>query len=173
MLIHNNTRLDVNCTAVGNIGTVMLQKLLSIIKSWENGKRCVQTKYQQWRERRFLKAHGCDNWTQYNRLYDHRYNRRGNTLAEYYFGYQKYIVLDNPNHYAYTCLWDHGPGGYRDGIHDIMDWCAEHCEHAWRVDMLRMYYDSGWCMNEIGGGDYICFAFETQQDLAWFKLRWM
>jgi hypothetical protein len=137
------------------------------------------TTIQNWiaahRERVFLRKHGCENRAQYNRRYDPGVNYQANFLDDFYPGYQVVWLLESRDHYAYHVLWDHGPGGWRGGYHDIMDWCTQHCAEKFRFDMHRMFFDgySGkWVLNGIGNGDYYCVAFQSELDAAQCKLRW-
>lgn len=133
----------------------------------------LRAKYRAWRDRRFLQRHGCDSWEQYNRVFDPDYDIRASRVADYYHGYLCWHVFDNHNHCCYDLVYDYGPGGYRYGYHEIIDWLKDNCQAKYRVDLMRTYYTgTEWIMNEIGGGDYVFVAFKSEQDATLFKLRW-
>ena len=134
----------------------------------------LKQRYANWQERRFLKRHHCETREQYERRYDPDYNIRATRISDYYHGYEFVHCIVPRDHYAYKILWDYGPGGYREGNHDILDWCRENCEGKWRADYLRVMqnYWGEWEVNEIGGGDYLFWAFQNEMDFMNFCLRW-
>lgn len=95
-------------------------------------------------------------------------------VQDYYCGYPHVHCFTAANHHAYRLLWDYGPGGYRYGYHDMIDWCEENCEQKFRFDHLRVIQNfyGQWEINEIAGGDYVFAAFKSREDLALFLLRW-
>ncbi len=133
----------------------------------------LKARYAEWKERRFLKKHGCDSKAQYERRYDPDYNLRATSLRDYYHGYPYWADIPYPHH-AYQVLYDYGPGGWREGYHDIWDWCKEHCEDKFRIDFLRVIqnYSGEWEVNEIGGMDVIFIAFKNENDFLNYCLRW-
>lgn len=130
--------------------------------------------YLDWKERRFLRKHGCETRAQYDYRFDPDYNNRASRVKDYYHGYEFVYCIEPDGHYAYKVLFDFGPGGYRTGENDIWDWCIEHCEGKWRADYLRVLknYWGEWEINEIGGGDYLFWAFQNEMDYMNFLLRW-
>lgn len=133
----------------------------------------LKARIRKYKSDRFLKKHGCDTYRQYNRRYDPDYSYRANRVIDSYFGYQHIYCFPN-KHYAYETLYDYGPGGYRDGYHEIVEWCEKHCKHKFRFDFKRVLqnYWGEWENNEIGGGDYLFVAFKDERDYLHFMLRW-
>lgn len=129
------------------------------------------------RETRFLKKHGCETWDEYNRRYDPDILHRATRIRDYYHGYPYVYCVENSNHYAYQLLHDYGPGGYRYGYDEIVDWCKEHIKYKHRTDCHRVFRAPStaneWEINEIGGLDYLFFAFQDERDYNWFMLRWL
>lgn len=134
----------------------------------------LKDRWKQWQERRFLKKHGCVTRQQYDRRYDTDFCYRTSEVRRKYHGYEFVHCFSSHMDYAYKTIYDYGPGGYRDGYQDIQDWCTAHCEDKFRVDILRVIWDryKGWEENEIGGADYVFFAFKNQTDYMNFLLRW-
>jgi hypothetical protein len=136
----------------------------------------IKSKYKDWKNARFLKKHGCATWEQYHHGFDPDRNIVASRVADFYFGYPYWHVVENRDHYMYRLLYDYGPGGYRYGYHDVVDWCKENIKHKHRTDLLRaMKYPSTsdqWEINELGGGDYLFFAFKNERDYLWFLMRW-
>ena len=142
----------------------------------------LKYKYKKWKEERFLKKHGCDNWKQYYRNTDPDRNIRADRVKDYYHGYDYVYCLDYREHHAYQLLYDYGPGGHRYGYEDIMDWCEANLAYKNRMDILRVFkqtpiglngaQESEWWINEIGGGDYVFFACQDPEDFFIFKMRW-
>lgn len=136
----------------------------------------LKEKYRQYKDRCFLKKHGCENWRQYNHRYDPDYNYRANRIVDYYHGYPYVYCFENRDHFAYQLLYDYGPGGVRYGYYDIIEWCEKNLTDKFRMDYHRAIKAPNtayqWEINELGGGDYIFAAFKNQQDYIWFMLRW-
>lgn len=142
----------------------------------------LKRRYNAWKDRRFLKKHGCENWKQYYRRYDPDYNYRANRIVDYYHGYSYVYCFENHDHFAYTEVFNHGPGGVRYGNDDIEDWCTENLTDKFRGDFHRVFRqtsignngveESEWWINDIGGGDYMFIAFKSEQDYIHFLLRW-
>lgn len=142
----------------------------------------ITERWQAWRDRRFLKRHGCETWQQYHKQYDPDYNIRADRIRDYYHGYSYIHCFRSYEHYAYRLLYDYGPGGYRHGYDDIQEWVLNNCSRKARFDFLRVLelrvIDQGgnareeWYINEIGGGDLIFAAFKDERDYMMFLLRW-
>jgi|688.fasta_scaffold1452166_1 hypothetical protein len=132
--------------------------------------------YKAWKDRRFLKRHGCRDWEEYHYCYDPDRNIRCTRVKDYYHGYPYWHVFERSNHYCYKLLYDYGPGGHRCGYHDIIDWCEENAKGKHRTDFLRVikYPSTGneWEINEFVGGDHIFVAFKEERDYLMFVLRW-
>lgn len=133
----------------------------------------IKEKYKYYRDRAFLKKHGCETWEEYNRRYDPDYNIRATRIKDIYHGYPYVYRFDYNQHFAYRLLYDYGPGGQRYGYHDINDWCNDNLSGKFRFDGHRVIkYNNEWEVNELGGGDYIFAAFEDEKDYTYFLLRW-
>lgn len=131
-------------------------------------------KYQQWRDRRFLRRHHCSSWRQYHRVYDPGYYASASRVCDRYPGYPHVYCFDNHSHFVYNLLADYGPGGVRYGFDHVQTWCDKNLQHGYRMDCLRViknYWDE-WEVNELGGSDFVFVAFENEQDYMHFVLRW-
>lgn len=131
-------------------------------------KQAIQTlksSYYDWRERRFLRKHGCKNREQYNLKYDPLHNPIATRLVDFYHGYKYIYCFENDKHDKISLLTV------------VTLWCLEeNLSGKWRLDVHRaMKYPSTgneWERNEIGGGDYIFAAFTDERDYMLFLLRW-
>ena len=135
----------------------------------------LRARWRKWRSARFLKDHGCRSWAEYNRRYDPDFVHRASYVKNIYTGYEFVHCIDSHTHYAYKMIYDYGPGGYKDGYHEIISWCEEHCEGKYRCDFLRVMWDqwmNDWTVNELGGADYVFFAFKNETDFMNYLLRW-
>ena len=136
----------------------------------------IKARYKSFKEQRFLKRHGCETRKEYNRMYDPDYNIRATRIVDIYHGYPHVYCFENRKNFAYTLLYDWGPGGFRHGFDDIIDWCEENLRDKFRMDSHRVIkYPSTanqWEVNELGGGDYIFAAFKDPKDYTHFLLRW-
>lgn len=145
--------------------SVWCEKFLKIVN--------LKKKYQYYQERSFLKKHRCETWKEYYHRYDPDCEIRASRVENYYHGYQYHYCFDNKKHFAYQALYDYGPGGYREGYHDIIDWCDQNIVGKFRFDFLRVSkYNGTWELDELGGGDYIFAAFKDEKDYTYFLLRW-
>jgi len=135
----------------------------------------IRQYYQKWREKRFLKKHGCDNWEQYNYLYDTDIIRKATALKDFYHGYPHVYCFEDRKHDIY--FWDLG----YDGTFVVNKWCKENLTKKFRIDFHRVIKQTGigsdgsteseWFINEIGGGDYVFFACEDSEDFLLFRLK--
>lgn len=132
----------------------------------------IKTFYANWKSDRFLKKHGCDTWQEYHHRFDPGINLRATQIDEYYCGYPYWHVMTDRNCYAYTLLYDYGPGGFRYGYYDIVDWCKENLKHKHRTDLLRVVCNKKWYINELSGSDCLFFAFKEEKDYIWFLMKW-
>jgi hypothetical protein len=136
----------------------------------------IKSNYRTWQENRFLKKHHCRNIKEYNYRYDPDYIPRASQIRNYYQGYKHIHCFENRENFVYKTVYDFGPGGYRQGFHEICDWCEEHLKGKWRYDMLRVMKapstGNEWAINELGGGDHWFFAFQDNEDYFIFKLQW-
>lgn len=129
----------------------------------------IKQVYLDWKESRFLKAHGCKNRKQYERKYDPDYNPRATGVKDYFHGYLYIYRFDDHNHSVYHCDLAY------NGTYVIHTWCEKNLQNKFRMDCLRVVLDSytlEWKMDELGGSDFIFIAFKDEQDMMWFKLRW-
>lgn len=128
-------------------------------------------RFQRWKDKRFLRKQGFDNWEQYHRHHDPRLNKRAPSIKRFYHGYPYVHAFTNVNSDPWIAY-----GDWLTGLSHIKDWCKDHCKGAWRYDIHRVmdtaYPPSkDWNFNEFGG-DYLFFAFENEKDFVWFSLRW-
>ena len=139
----------------------------------------IQQRYQAWQERRFLRRHGCENRTQYERMYDPDYNARAARTRDYYHGYPYVYCFEDYDHYLYRVIADYGPGGVVYGHTEIHRWAEANCQDKVRFDFLRVNKSDhnrmgthDWNINEISGQDLVFVAFKNEQDFTFFMLRW-
>lgn len=130
----------------------------------------LSKKFKLWRERRFLRKHGCDSWQQYNHRYDPNINKRATRIKDFYAKYPYVYCFENHKHEVY--YWDIAI----DGMYRLDQWCQKNCKGKYRFDFHRAMNAPAtanqWEINELGGGDYIFVAFQEQRDYNWFILRW-
>ena len=132
--------------------------------------------FADWRERRFLRKHGCETRAQYERKYDPDVFHRATRIKDYYHGYPYVYCFENHQHDVYH--WD----VHIDGIYMLEQWIASQGMGKHRFDWHRVYRQTPigldgpeepeWWINELGGGDYIFVAFKEPKDFTWFLLRW-
>jgi len=126
--------------------------------------------YQDWREQRFLRKHGCRNREEYNLKYDSLHNPIATRLVDFYHGYKYIYCFENHKHQIY--YWDLA----YVGSYNVTKWCRKNLSGKWRFDVHRAikYPSTGneWEINELGGGDYIFAAFTDERDYMLFTLRW-
>lgn len=126
--------------------------------------------------RKFLASQGLETWAQYRAIHDNGINNRANDMKMHYHGYKYMYVFDDVSHYAYSCLYDHGPGGNRYGYMDVYEWMQENCKDTGRLDIHRVMKEPStgneWHKTEIGGTDYFFAVFKNEEDYIHFLLRW-
>lgn len=137
--------------------------------------RSIKNKYKSWSDRRFLKKHGCENWKQYQYLFDQRVDKRATNVRNYYFGYPHVYIFNRP-HLIYE--WDI----WFNGENEVVGWVNQHCQNGFRFDALRVTPQQGigldgrsetnWFIDEMGGGDFIFVAFADSKDYTMFLLKW-
>lgn len=131
----------------------------------------LKQRYKDHNERRFLKAHGCKTWKEYERRFDPDIAILARWAHTFYHGY--------------PCVFPFDPSGYRDhgfaGLwpyHELSDkmiaWCEQNCRGKWRNDWHRGFWEQNGIFefNEIAGGDIMFFAFKEESDYVWFRLVW-
>jgi hypothetical protein len=130
----------------------------------------IKGKYNAWKDRRFLRKHGCENWKQYHYRFDPDIWKVATEIKNYYRGYPYIYCFENHNHDVY--YWDPAV----DGMYVLTEWCKKNCKDKFRFDFHRAMNAPGtaweWHINELGGGDYIFAAFKDKRDFNWFLLRW-
>lgn len=135
----------------------------------------LKARWRDWQEQRFLKKHACKTRTEYNRRYDTDFCHHASDIKRKYHGYEFVHCFSSYMDYAYKTIYNYGPGGYRQGYHDLEEWCEKHCTGKFRADVLRVFWDrwtNDWRENEIGGSDYVFFAFKEETDYMNFLLQW-
>ena len=122
---------------------------------------------------RKLKKSHCSTWENYRHSVDADVCFYADRVSDFYKGYE-YLFACHSKHYAYTLLYDYGPGGYRYGYHEMQDWCHEKIRWDFRCDCHRVYEtnEGKMMLNDIGGIDIMYFAFKREQDFTHFLLRW-
>lgn len=137
--------------------------------------RKIKAVYKLYKDRRFLKRHGCTTWKQYYWKNDPRVYLYADRVKDYYKGY-KYISLFTSSRPMYEEY-----GDWLQGLTAIKDWCDNNCSGHWRCDIHRVIQHTGvfmngseieWVMNDIGGHDILFFAFDDDRDYMLFMLRW-
>lgn len=130
----------------------------------------LRTKIKSWKDNRFLRKHGCEDWEQYHYRYDPDIWKIATRIKDYYRGYPYVYCIENRNHKAYE--WDLA----YDGMYVINKWMKANCKDKFRLDYHRAMNAPStgweWQINELGGGDYVFAAFKTERDLSWFLMRW-
>lgn len=125
-------------------------------------------------DRKFLQKNGCYTWRQYNKNNDPRINLYANKISEFYFNYS--IV------HAFTDVipFSRGYDDWLIALKDMSNWCEKNCKGKHRYDIHRVVLENSditinndYWFNDLGGYDYLFFAFEKEEDYAWFCLRWL
>lgn len=130
----------------------------------------LKQRWKGYKEKRFLEAHGCKTWRQYERNHDPDVGYMARWSHTYYFGYPCIFPLDPQG------LRDYGlvilP--YHDLVDQMVEWCDKNCQGKWRNDWHRGHWDhhGNYEFNGISGGDIMFFAFKEESDYVWFKLTW-
>lgn len=129
----------------------------------------LKQRYKDHNARRFLKAHGCKTWQEYERRFDPDIGPMARWVHTYYHGYKHVWPYPNPD------LARPGSGLFSEEQREQMvKWCEDNCRGKWRNDWHRGYWDRNgyYEFNEIAGGDYMFFAFKEESDYVWFRLVW-
>jgi hypothetical protein len=135
------------------------------------------------KNKNFLRKNSVSSWKDYNKVYDKDIIRYATIVSHYYHGY------------AYTCYFEEVPELYRPmngwltWLKEMDKWAETNCSDKFRYDIHRVIREKGlihneyddtilwsdiedFSMNDIGGRDILFFAFKSERDLSWFKLRW-
>ena len=141
----------------------------------------LKARIRKYLAERKLKKSGYLTWQSYRHNRDPDVVRYADKVSDFYSKY-KYVFMCDTKHYAYECIADWGPGGLRFGYEDMRDWCELKCRFKYRMDINRVYRQTGigldgdtqedWWFNDIGGSDFVYFAFMNEQDYVHFMLRW-
>lgn len=141
----------------------------------------IKARIRKWKAERKLEKSGYGSWRIYRHNRDPDVIHHADKVSDFYSKY-KYVCRFDPTHHAYQCIADWGPGGLRFGYEDMRDWCELKCRFKYRMDIHRVYRQTGigingdtqedWWFNDIGGSDFVYFAFMNQQDYVHFMLRW-
>ena len=140
----------------------------------------LRARYRRWRAARKLRKSGYVSWAMYRHNRDPYVCRFANSVdvfykTDYEDGYKFVYVIEDHHHHAYKTLYNYGPGGTRYGYQDIQDWCEKNCRFRHRADIHRVWkgqHDTDYKFNDIGGLDYVFFAFMDERDYILFLLRW-
>lgn len=136
----------------------------------------VYCRYLLWKDNRFLKKHGCVNWKEYNHRFDPDINCSASAIESYYMNYPYVYVIKDPTPEAFQKYDD-----WLEGYVKLKNWCDNNCAGKWRSDVHRVYPNNfftgthtakEYVMNDIGGYDFIFFAFKNEKDYLWFTMRW-
>jgi len=142
----------------------------------------LKARIRKWRAERKLEKSGYHSWQVYRHNRDNDVCRYADKVSDFYSGYKYVYRCDGNKDYAYQCVADYGPGGLRFGYDDMRDWCELKCRFKYRMDIHRVMKQTGigvngdlhedYWFNDIGGTDYVYFAFQNEQDYIMFMLRW-
>lgn len=130
----------------------------------------LKQRYKDHNERRFLKAHGCKTWQDYERRFDPDIGPLARWAHTFYHGYP--YLYHCPN---YNLVWrSSSVAATFTHLQEMTEWCEQNCKGKWRNDWLRGFWDhnGNYEFNEIGGGDVMFFAFKEESDYMWFRLVW-
>lgn len=138
-------------------------------------------RYRLYRASRKLEKSGYRSWAHYRHNRDPDICRYANKIRDFYSKYP-YVFQIQYTHHAYKLVADYGPGGQVYGYNEMRSWCDRCVRFKWRLDIHRVFKQTAlgisndehedWYFNEIGGNDYIYFAFQDEKDCIAFMLRW-
>ena len=142
----------------------------------------IKARIRKYLAERKLEKSGYESWRVYRHNRDNHVCCFADKVSDFYSGYTYVYRCENPGHYAYQYVYDYGPGGLRFGYEDMRDWCESKCRFKYRMDIHRVYKQTGlgingdthedYWFNDIGGGDFVYFAFQDEGDYLMFMLRW-
>ena len=94
-------------------------------------------------------------------------NARGHTLDTIYYQHPYRFMTDNAD--SLTAKYGH----WTQGIEHLETWCKENCKGKWFDDLRRLANINGELVpNEVGGSDWLIFAFELESDCVMFTLQY-
>jgi hypothetical protein len=129
----------------------------------------LKKSYHEKKRQKFLEKHGCFTEEEYSRRYDPDINWREDNINRFYRGYPYVFVFTNDH----NPLWAYGD--WDKVVDEIKEWCNGNIIYNYRHDFHRVIHsewNGGWHRNEIGGFDYLFFAFKDEKDFVWFSLKW-
>lgn len=131
----------------------------------------LKERYKGYKEKKFLEAHGCKTWNEYERRYDSDVGHIARWAHTFYHGYP-YVFPLEPD--GYKDLHYHGVYPYLDAVVQMTEWCQKNCKGKWRNDWHRGFWDTqgNFEFNAISGSDLMFFAFKEESDYVWFRLTW-
>ena len=142
----------------------------------------IKARVRKYLANRKLEKSGYRSWRVYRHNRDDDVVRYADKVSDFYSEKYTYVHRIDYLHYAYTCVHDWGPGGLIFGYEVMRDWCEAKCRFKYRMDIHRVYHQTGigvngdlhedYWFNDIGGSDFVYFAFQNEQDYLMFLLRW-
>jgi hypothetical protein len=136
----------------------------------------LRAKFDRFLHQRYLEKMGLTEEA-YQRKTDSLVNYRALTVSSFYHGYKAVHTFQDAGTAPWSMFDD-----WLSGLHSIREWCEENCSGKWRDDIHRVIKQTSigvngeteehLFMNEIGGRDVVCFAFENDADYLLFLLRW-
>lgn len=123
--------------------------------------------YKEWKQKRFFKKHGVENWEEYNIKYDPDFDYGGYAISEMFHGYPNVMLIPNP-----TLVADmFGPCIYSA---PIIDWCKENCKGKYRVQIVSVIVDEHGKFIYSGkyGEDELFVSFKNEDDAMLFLLTY-
>lgn len=139
----------------------------------------IWRKYKLVKGNIFLKRHGCQTWAEYNHKFDSDINKMSDRIKAYYMNYP-YVYVINPG----TSAVFTSHSNWEDAYMELKLWCDTNVNGKWRNDIHRVlpsnYFTDprnadrpdDYIMNDIGGYDFVFFAFMNEADYIWFVTRW-
>ncbi len=134
-------------------------------------------KYLAEKRKQFLASHGCYTEEAYAKKIDTDTNQRATRITDWYCGYPYVMTFTDPLGDIWT-----KHGDWLQGLAVVNQWCKENLKHGYRYDIHRVISqgaigldnvaDYEWEINEIGGLDFVFFAFKDEADFLWFSLKW-
>lgn len=104
-------------------------------------------------------------------------NERASTVKQYFSRYKHVILI--PRKSGLEDLWrisQHHPVDPRRAFtYELYKWCAENLEGNVRCKIDRVIWNewqNDWDFNDIGGDEELFVAFEKEEDITLFLLKW-
>lgn len=142
----------------------------------------LKARWRQYLANRKLAKSGYTNWATYQHNNDSDVLYRADKVSDFYSGYKYVYRCDGSGHYAYKFIGHYGHGLVGYGYNEMRSWCDRHTRFKWRSDTHRVYKQTGigidgdlhedYWFNDIGGSDFVYFAFQDERDYMMFMLRW-